>query len=103
MTARYSCYNCFSMIYLLIAQLVSLLLDLFATIRRSEYHKDLQILLLLQQLRILQRQHPHKPNVSRLEKLTLAVLAAKLTSKLTGPGCGVKAKLDEVLLLSKPD
>jgi putative transposase len=90
------------MIYLLIAQLLSLLLDL-STIsrrsRRSEHRKDLQILLLRHQLRILQRQHPQKPNVSRLEKFTLAVLA----SKLTRPGRGVKAKLGEALLLFKPD
>lgn len=87
------------MIYLLIAQLLSLLLDLCATSRRSERHKDIQILLLRQQLRILQRQLRQKPNVSRLEKLTMAVLA----SKLSRPGCGMKAKLREVLLLFKPD
>ncbi len=87
------------MIYLLIAQFLWLLLDLFAISRRSERHKNLQILLLRQQLRIMQRQHPQKPNVSRLEKLTLTVLAAKLTA----PARDAKAKLDGVLLLFKPD
>lgn len=87
------------MIYLLIAHLLSTLLDLFATNRRSEGHKDLQILLLRQQIPILQRQHPQKPNVSRPDKLIMAVLTAKLTS----PGRGAKARLDGVLLLFKPD
>jgi putative transposase len=87
------------MIYLLIAQLVSLLLDLFTISRRSEHQKDLQILLLRHQLRILQRQHPRKPTVSRWDKLALAVLVAKLT----GPAHGAKEKLDGVVLLFKPD
>ncbi len=87
------------MIYLLIAQLLSLLLDLFVTSQHSEHHKDIQILLLRHQLRIMQRQHPQKPDVSRLDKLTLAVLATKLTH----PARGAKAKLDGVLLLFKPD
>lgn len=97
--ARHSSYNHCSMIYLLISHLVSLLLGLFAISRRSERHKDLQILLLRHQLRILQRQHLHKPNVSRLDKLTLAVLAAKLA----GAARGDKAMLEWVLLLFKPD
>ncbi len=89
------------MIYLLIAQLVSLLLDLFTISRRSrrsERRKDLLLLLLRHQLRILQRQHPQNPNVSRWDKLALAVLVAKLTS----PARGGKEKLDGVLFLFKP-
>jgi putative transposase len=87
------------MIYQLIAQLVSLLLDLFTTKLRSEQQKDLEILLLRQQLRILQRRNPKTPQLSRWEKLGLAVLA----SKFTGFGRGAKTKLNEVLLLFKPD
>jgi len=87
------------MLYLILANLVSLLLDLFAIHRRSEQHKDLEILLLRQQLRILQRQHLHMPRVSRTEKVALAVLAAKLA----GLGCGAKATLNQALLLFKPD
>ena len=60
------------MIYLTIAQFFSLLLDLFTVNRRSERHKDLQIILLRQQLRILQRHQSQMPLVSRWEKLTLA-------------------------------
>jgi putative transposase len=87
------------MFYLLLAQIVSLLLDLCAVNRRSERHKDLQILLLRQQLHILQRHHPKQPRLSRWEKLTLAVLAGKLI----GFGSSAKTKLDEALLLFKPD
>ena len=87
------------MMYLIIAQLLSLVLDLVAINRRSERHKDLQILLLRQQLRILQRQHPRTPRISRWEKVTLAVLAHKLTRISDG----AKAKLDQTVLVFKPD
>ncbi len=77
------------MLYLPIAQLLSLLLslllDLFVVRRRSERHKDLQILLLRHQLQVLQRQHPQKPNFSRWDKLIVAVLAAKLELPLAAP------------------
>lgn len=89
------------MLYLLLANCVSLLLDLFAIHSRSEQHKDLEILLLRQQLRILQRQHPTAPRISRSEKLGLALLAAKLTG--SGRGAVAKTKLNQVLLLFKPD
>lgn len=90
------------MIYVALAQIFSLLLDFFAIFATPHYHdhqKDLEILLLRQQLRILQRHHPGPPRISRWEKLTLAVLVAKLTSR----GPGAKAKLNKVLLLFKPD
>jgi hypothetical protein len=87
------------MLYLLLAQLVSLLLDLFTIARRCQADKDLEILLLRQQLRILQRQHPAAPRISRWEKLGIAVLAARF-SRLAGSG---KSKLDQILLLFKPD
>jgi putative transposase len=87
------------MFYLLLAQVVLLLFDLFAIARRSQRDQDLEILLLSQQLRILQRHHPQTPRVSRWEKFALAVLAGKLV----GLGRNTKTKLDEVLFLFKPD
>ncbi len=87
------------MLYLLLAQIVALLLDLFALAQRSERHKDFQILLLRQQLRIRQRHHPQTPRVSRWEKFALAVLVGKLT----GYGRDTKTQLNAVLLLFKPD
>ncbi|GAC1357583.1 MAG: hypothetical protein NVSMB42_16660 [Herpetosiphon sp.] len=87
------------MFYLLLAQIVSLLFDLFVIARRSQRDKDLEILLLRQQLRIMQRHHPQTPRIARWEKLALAVLARKLASF----GRNTKTKLDEVLLLFRPD
>jgi hypothetical protein len=86
------------MLYFILAQLVSLLLDLGALSRRSERHKDLQILLLRQQLRILQRQLPKQPRISRWEKVALAVLAGKFADL----SHDVKTRLDQLLLLFKP-
>jgi putative transposase len=87
------------MFYLVLAQIAALLLDLFALTRRTDPEKDLEILLLRQQLRILQRHHPTPPRLARWEKLGLAVLAAKLT----GLGPRARANLNEVLLLFQPD
>jgi hypothetical protein len=87
------------MLYLLLAQIVSWLFDLFARTRRSPPDKDLEILLLRQPLRIMQRYHPKAPRVSRWETFVLAVLA----SQLVGLGRNPKTKLYAVLLLFKPD
>ena len=60
--------------------------------RRSDRDKDLQILVLRHQLRLLQRQRPRPPRLTRGEKLTLAVLAAALARLTAGP----RARLDRV-------
>ena len=62
----------------------------------GRHDKDIEILLLRQQLRILQRKHPQPPRISRWEKLTLVVLAGKLTNR-------ARARLGQVVLLFKPD
>ncbi|HET6346906.1 MAG TPA: IS3 family transposase, partial [Myxococcota bacterium] len=59
------------------AHLVSLLLDLIAVRRQPDVAKDLEILLLRHQLRVLQLRLP-QPCLARWERLTLALLAAKL-------------------------
>jgi putative transposase len=87
------------MLYHVLAQLLSLLFDLFIIRCRSDQQKDLEMLLLRQQLRILQRHHPTAPRLSPWEKLGLAVLAAKFV----GLGRGAKTKLNHALLLFKPD
>ena len=68
------------MIYFLLAHTFAFLLDVIAIAWRSDHEKDLEILLLRQQLHILQRKHPRPPRISRWEKLALAVLATKLTA-----------------------
>ncbi len=87
------------MLFLLLAQAFSLLLDLIWLGRRAEQDKDLEILLLRQQVRILQRKQPQLPRISWWEKLTLVILARKLTG-LTSQG---RARLSQVVLLFKPD
>ena len=59
----------------------------------------MEILLLRHQLRLLQRQRPRSPRLSRWEKLTLAVLTAKVARLTAGP----RTRLERVLLLFKPD
>jgi putative transposase len=78
-----------------------LLLDLFATKRLSDGQKDLEILLLRHQIRILQRKLPHSrsPRISVLEKGILAVLAARFAALSKG----TTQRLDEAVLLFKPD
>jgi hypothetical protein len=73
------------MAWFLLSQIFSTLLTLFRLGRTSNKDKDLEILILRQQLNILQRQidKPIKPN--RAEKLTLAVLSANLKQQTNRP------------------
>ena len=87
------------MFFFVLAQVFSLLLDLISLRCRSDHDKDVEILLLRQQLRILQRKQPRAPRIARWEKLTLVVLAGKLTGLTTA----VRARRAQVVLLFKPD
>ena len=87
------------MIYFVPGGIFSILLDLIAVAWRSEHEKDLEILLLRQQLRILQRKHPHPPRLSRWEKLGLAVLAARLLTLSSN----ARSRLAQAVLLFKQD
>jgi len=66
------------MVYSWLARILSALLALRTGLRRAERDKDVEILLLRYQLRMLQRRLNHKPRPSRREKLVLAALVAKL-------------------------
>src|SRR5919202_3494096 len=87
------------MTWFVLVHLVGFLVDVLTVARRSADEKDMQIRLLQHQLRLLQRQQPQPPRLTRWEKLTLAVLTAKLASITTGP----RTALDQVLVLFKPD
>ncbi len=87
------------MLFFLVAQAFSLLLDLMWVGRRGEHDKAVEILLLRQQLRILQRKQPRPPRISRWEKLTLLVLVGRLTAMTTS----ARSRLSQVVLLFKPD
>ena len=86
------------MFWFVLAHLVTFLVDLVAGGRRTDRDKDLQILLLQHQVRLLQRQRP-PPRLTRWEKLTLAILTSKLAHLTAGP----RARLDRYVLLFKPD
>ncbi len=88
------------MVWLVLAHVVSFIIDLLVVAaRRPNRDADLKILMLRHQVRLLQRRQPRPPRPSRWEKLTLAVLAAKLAQRSTGPGC----RLDQLVLLFNPE
>jgi hypothetical protein len=84
--------------WFVLTHLATFLVDLVTVRRRTDRDKDLQILLLQHQVRLLQRQRP-PPRLTRWEKLTLAVLASKLARLTAGPRTG----LERAVLLFKPD
>src|SRR5260221_14740441 len=65
------------MVWYAVTVLLTLLLDLFSC-RVHQADKDLEILLLRQQLRILERKLGYKPRISRWEKCLVVVVAVKL-------------------------
>ncbi len=87
------------MVWFVLVHLVDFLVDLLTATRRSDRDKDLQILVLQHQLRLLQRERPQPRRLTRWEKLTLAALTAKLARAITGP----RTAVDQVLLLFKPE
>lgn len=87
------------MFFFVLAHVWSALLDLIWCGRHAERDKDIEILLLRQQLRILQRKQLRPPRISRWEKLTLLMLAGKLTRLSTS----ARQRLAQVVVLFKPE
>ena len=87
------------MLFFHLMQAFSLPLDLIWVSRRDDRDKDLEILLLRQQLRMPQRMQPQVPRISRWKKLTLLILVGKLTA-MTGSAW---ARLSQVILVFKSD
>ena len=87
------------MMFFLLAHACSLLLDLLWLGKRSDRDKDVEILLLRQQLRILQRKVSCAPRISPWEKRTLVVCSRKLTPMTIG----ARARLGQVMFLFKPE
>ena len=86
-------------VWFVLTHFVAFFVDLVVGTRPGTRDKDLQILVLRHQVRLLQRQRPRPPRLTRGEQLTLAVLAAALARLTAGPRC----QLDQYLLLFKPD
>ncbi len=87
------------MFWFMLAHLATFIIDLAIAGRRGDCDQALEIVLLRQQVRLLQRQRPRPPRLTRAEKLTLAVLTAALVRLVGGP----RRQLDRCVLLFKPD
>jgi putative transposase len=87
------------MIFALLVQLLSVVLDLLSVLVRSDREEDLEIALLRQQIRQLQRARAHRLRLSWWEKLPLALLAAKL---IQGTNIS-RVRLGQSLLLFTPE
>jgi putative transposase len=87
------------MIYPLLLCFIGLVLDLFAAIQTAPDEKDLQIVLLRQQLRILERKTRTKSRLSSPEKLMVVALFTRLKLQTQH----WYERLQETALLFKPD
>ena len=84
----------------MLAHGVSFVVDLFVTVgERDDRDKNLEVLLLRHQIRLLQRHQPRPPRLSRWEKLILAVLVTKLAQRTSGSG----RRLDQLIVLFRPE
>ena len=86
------------MIWFMVFQVVSTLVELVRLGRQSASEKDLEILLLRRQLAIYERKQDRPMRLSRGEKLPLVVLGTKLK---TQTGRTIKA-LGDVIRIVKP-
>jgi len=87
------------MLWAVLTHLAGFLVDLVVGARRSEDAKDLEIALLRHQLRLLLRRAGRPPRLSPWEKLTIAVLAAKLGRVVAGS----RGYLSRAVLLVRPE
>ena len=87
------------MIFTLLMSFFSLSLDLLAILGLAESDKDLEIIILRQQVRILQPKVKTPPRISDPERMVLATLTDK-SSQFTD---GARQRLHQVMLIFKPD
>jgi putative transposase len=85
--------------YHVIMQIWSFVLDLAGLSRLTTEGKDIEILLLRQQLRIVERRQQRGPHIPRWEKVPLAVLTCRLKTQAVL----TREKLQASLRLFKPD
>ena len=84
-------YGCTShlkvnMAYALVTLFLSFVVDGLVVRGKTATDKDLEILVLRHQLRILQRKTVRRPRLSRPEKVLLAVLAVRFRTRVKGVG-----------------
>ena len=70
------------MVFRLILFVWAFVLDLAAVCRLAEDEKDLEIMLLRQQLRIVERKQERGPQIPRWQKMPLVALVLRLKQKL---------------------
>jgi hypothetical protein len=74
-------------------------LDLIAVMHMTDDEKDIEIMLLRQQLRIVERKQARGPQIPRWQKVPLAALAVRMKNKATN----AREALAESVRLFKPD
>ena len=87
------------MIWFLIAQIVTVLLDIVTLSFQAGSHKDLELLVLRQQIRLLQRRLVKPIQASYAEKLFVALLAVRFKERVNN---GQK-RLNKALFIFKPE
>ena len=87
------------MIIKMLTLLLSLTLDFLAIIKVTDGDKDLEIAILRQQVRILQRKVKTTPRITDPERMVLATL----TDKFKGSKTGARQRLNQVILIFKPE
>ena len=87
------------MIFTLLMSLFSIFLDLLAILGVAKSDKDMEIIILRQQVRILQRKVKTPPRISDPERMILATLVDKYTQFTVG----AHQHLNQVMLIFKPD
>jgi len=85
--------------WFVLTHFVAFFVALVVGTRPGNRDRDRRILVLRHQVRLLQRQRPRPPRLTRGEKLTLAVLTAAPARLTAGP----RSQFDQNLLLFKPD
>jgi putative transposase len=87
------------MISTLLITLFSIFFDQLAILRISKSDKDLEIIILRQQVRILQRKAKTPPRISDPERMVLATLLDKYCKFKDG----AHQHLNQVMMIFKPD
>jgi len=87
------------MIIKMLTILFSLALNLLAIFKMSDSDKDLEIVMLRQQVRILQRKAQTTPRITDPERMVLATLTDKFKQAQTG----TRQRLNQVIMIFKPE
>ncbi|NDJ76888.1 MAG: hypothetical protein GYB65_11570 [Chloroflexi bacterium] len=87
------------MVFRMVLFVWEFVLDLVAVLRMTDDEKDLEIMLLRQQLRIVERKQARGPQIPRWQKVPLAALAVRLKNKVSN----AHTTLAESVRLFKPN